>query len=313
MTKISIIVPVYNTEEYLPKCLDSLVNQSFDDYEIIMINDGSTDKSANLIKKYDSPKIKLLNKKNEGQALARNLGIKEAQGDYIMFVDSDDYIDKDTLKIAYEKATHENADIVCFNNYLVIDNVVTNDSNKKTLGDNDNKTFIINNPGPCFKLIRTNIIKDNNLYFPHLKAYEDIAVVPSYTLFSKKTIYIQDKLYYYVIREGSTMKQLEYSAKLEEIFMAMENLLKVFKNNSAYQLYEPELEYLYIYHLLHDGGLRFLEFKKYDQIKKINQIMKNKFPKWRQNKYYRKQTLKYRIMCNLLLKEKFKLISLLKK
>ena len=90
-------------------------------------------------------------------------------------------------------------------------------------------------------------------------------------------------------------------------------LLKVFKNNSAYQLYEPELEYLYIYHLLHDGGLRFLEFKKYDQIKKINQIMKNKFPKWRQNKYYRKQTLKYRIMCNLLFKEKFKLISLLKK
>ena len=313
MPKISVIVPVYNTSKYLSKCIDSLINQTFDDYEIIFINDGSTDNSANVIKKYKNSKIKLINKKNEGQALARNLGIKKAKGDYIMFVDSDDYIDKDTLKITYKKALETKADIVCFDNYLVINDKITDNIIKKIEGEDNLKTFILNNSGPCFKLIKKEIIQRNNLYFPSLNAYEDIAIVPSYSLFANKIVAINDKLYYYVMRDGSTMKQLEYSSKLEDIFPSMDNLLKIFKNNNADEKYYDELEYLFIEHLLHGAGLRFFEFQKYEQISKINKIMKQEFPNWKTNIYLKKLSFKYRIMCLLLFNENFWLIKLLKR
>ena len=313
MTKISVIVPVYNVENYLSKCLDSLLKQTFDDFEIILINDGSTDNSLNIINQYKDKRIKLINKKNEGQAIARNFGIKKASGEFIMFVDSDDYVDKDILKISYNNAIQANADIVCFDSYLVADGIIENNQIKKIKSDDDKKNFILNQSGPCFMLIKTNIIKDNNLFFPKLNAYEDIALVPSYGLFAKKIIFINDKLYYYVIRSGSTMNQIEYSSKLEQIFDAMKNLSKIFKEKKVFKKYYSELEYLYIEHLLHGGGLRFLKFKKHDQIKKINKTITSEFPNWKNNFYYKKQPFKYRVMCELLFKEKFKLINLLKR
>lgn len=96
MPKISIIVPVYNTEKYLKKCLDSLINQTFKDIEIVIINDGSTDNSEKIIKEYEqkySDKIKSYKKENGGLSSARNYGISKANGEYIAFVDSDDYVD----------------------------------------------------------------------------------------------------------------------------------------------------------------------------------------------------------------------------
>ena len=95
MTKVSVIIPVYNTLEYLPKCLDSLVNQTLDDIELIIVNDGSPDDSHKLIKEYCEkyPNIKYYKKKNGGLSSARNYGIKKAVGEYIGFVDSDDYVD----------------------------------------------------------------------------------------------------------------------------------------------------------------------------------------------------------------------------
>ena len=108
MPKFSIIIPVYNVEKYIKKCLDSVVNQTVKDYEVILINDGSTDNSMEIAKKYS---FKIINQKNQGQSAARNHGIKEAKGDYIVFLDSDDTIEKDYLE-KIEESLKDKPDVI---------------------------------------------------------------------------------------------------------------------------------------------------------------------------------------------------------
>ena len=123
--KISIIVPIYNVEEYLEKCLDSLVNQTLKDIEIILINDGSPDNSEEIVNKYlkkYKEKIIYHKKKNEGQGIARNYGINLAKGEFISFVDSDDYVDKTIFEKLYNKAIEENSDIVSSVGFIEVKN-----------------------------------------------------------------------------------------------------------------------------------------------------------------------------------------------
>ena len=108
--KFSIIVPVYNTEKYVKRCLDSIKSQSFKDYEVIIVNDGSTDNSSDTISKYP---YKVINQENQGLSMARNNGVKDANGEYLIFLDSDDYIEKDLLK-EINKSLSNNPDLVRF-------------------------------------------------------------------------------------------------------------------------------------------------------------------------------------------------------
>ena len=110
MPKFSIIVPVYNVEKYIDKCLRSIVDQNFSDYEVIVVNDGTKDNSMGIVKKYP---FKIINQKNQGLSVARNTGVKEAKGDYLIFLDSDDYIDKDLLK-CLSKSLKNKPDVVRF-------------------------------------------------------------------------------------------------------------------------------------------------------------------------------------------------------
>lgn len=110
MTSITIIVPVYNTENYIETCLKSLISQNLDNFEIICINDGSTDNSFDILNKYAKHygNIKILSQQNQGVSIARNNGLKIAKGDYVMFVDSDDWIEKNSLKIFIMQLFHPN-------------------------------------------------------------------------------------------------------------------------------------------------------------------------------------------------------------
>ena len=117
MNKVSIIVPVYNTSKYLNSCIKSLLHQTLKDIEIILINDGSTDDSESIIKKYKDKRIKYISKKNEGIGKTRNLGIDTATGEYLSFIDSDDYVEPDFCEKMYEKATKDKCDIVICDYY----------------------------------------------------------------------------------------------------------------------------------------------------------------------------------------------------
>lgn len=311
--KVSIIVPVYNAEEYLEKCLDSLVNQSLKDIEIILVNDGSKDNSENIINKYlDKYKnIKYFKNKNEGAAKSRNFGIKNATGDYVLFVDSDDWVDSEiTLKL-YNKAVQNNSDIVVCGAYKVVDNQNVNLQTFKKYDSDIFKNYILNCSGPCWQLIKRDLIIDNNLYFLENHFYEDIAVVPAYCLFAKKIVYLDENLYYYLIRSGSTMNQKLYNKSLEDIFDSMNNLKQIFIKNNLYRKYYSELEYIFIKHLLHAATLRFLKFNKYNNIDKIVKIIKKEFPNWNKNIYFKKENLKYKIVCNLIYNRRYKLLKIL--
>ena len=116
MPKISVILPIYNVEKYLRRCLDSVLNQTFTDFEAICVNDGSPDKSLHILEEYAAKdsRIKIVTQENQGLSMARNNGLKVAKGDYIYFLDSDDAIHPKLLEIAYTFASKNNADMVCF-------------------------------------------------------------------------------------------------------------------------------------------------------------------------------------------------------
>lgn len=114
MPKISVIIPAYNAEKYISECLNSVLSQDFDDFEVLCVNDGSTDKTEEIINSFNNPKVILINQKNIGASISRKNGLEKAKGDYILFVDSDDILEEHTLKLVYENAIKNKSDIVYF-------------------------------------------------------------------------------------------------------------------------------------------------------------------------------------------------------
>ena len=112
---VSIIVPMYNSEKYIVRCIDSLLEQSYENIEIIVVDDGSSDNSVEIIKKYNDNRINIYQKRNEGVSATRNLGIEKSNGDFLLFVDSDDYVSKDIVKVMLDKINSENSMILCNN------------------------------------------------------------------------------------------------------------------------------------------------------------------------------------------------------
>lgn len=265
LNKVSVIVPIFNGEKYLKKCLDSIVNQTLKDIEIILIDDGSTDNSLEIIKEYSSlyNNIKYFYKENEGQAIARNLGIEKANGEFIAFVDSDDYIETNMFEVLYNNAISNKSDIVVCD---YIEEYGNKNVEKKSLyirADDLQKSYIVSVAGPCSKIIKTDIFKKNNLKFLENNIYEDLAIIPALAIYTQKITYCEEFFYHYVIRENSTMQQISYNKKLESIFNVMDFLSKQFEGSK----FNAELEFLYINHLLFAGYGRFLKYentRKYD-------------------------------------------------
>ena len=174
MPKVSVIVPVYNVERYLGKCLDSLVNQTLDDIEIIIVNDGSTDASKYVIEQYIGKyeNIKYYEKENGGLSDARNYGLQFAKGKYIAFLDSDDYVDTNLYKKMYEKAKKEDSDMVEGNFYWVYDKKTKKDIGEKYKGKKQmlEKARVV----AWNKLYKKEILDKAKVEFPKGLRYEDV-------------------------------------------------------------------------------------------------------------------------------------------
>jgi len=315
MKKISIVVPVYNGENYLGKCLESLVNQTLEEIEIIIVDDGSTDKTSNIIKKYSKKypdKIVGLKKENGGQASARNLGLSKAKGDYILFVDSDDYISVDTCKDIYESAVSNNYDIVLFDYYIEKgkEQKYTGVIDKKQSGEINNKEYLHSTPAPWNKLFRKSFLIDNGFKFPEGIVYEDYAEIPTVILYNPKMYYLKKAYYYYYQSDNSTMRTAVYKKKFEDIFKASDYLFEKLKNKKGI---EEELEYRFISHLLYEGSLNFYKYKKYDNNKKISKWIRKHYREWRKNEYYKRENFKYKLLCNLFYYNQIWLINLIRK
>ena len=237
--EISIIIPVYNTEKYLTKCLDTVCKQSLSNIEIICIDDGSTDNSSNIIKEYQSKdqRIKLINQKNCGIAIARKNALKYATGKYIGFVDSDDYIENDFYKKLYNIAIQEKSDIVVSNNYYIFDekDIKKIDifySHKKELLHLDRCKLFLIQTGLWNKIYKKTLV-DNIIDF-----YTDVSVDAedaSFTLFalaSAKNVSIIDSANYFYRNLCSSISHknltIDECIKIYKIYQdILENLKKV--------------------------------------------------------------------------------------
>ena len=216
MVDISIIVPIYNASKYLKKCLDSLVNQTKKELEFILINDGSTDDSESIIKSYNDSRIKYFKRSNHGIGKTRNFGISKSTGKYIMFLDSDDYLEENACEILYEKIEKEKLDVVVCDFYRVVNDskIIEKIASFKNTSLKDNPNLLLNvNLAPWNKIYRSDLIKNNNIKFIEDLKYEDAPFVALSLLKSKKIGKVDKPLIYYTIHEKS-----ETTVRDERIF-----------------------------------------------------------------------------------------------
>lgn len=250
--KVSVIVPVYNTARYLRQCLNSLKNQTLDNCEFLCVNDGSTDNSASILKEYaqQDNRFRIIEQVNSGVSTARNTGLKNAKGDYICFVDSDDYIDLNQLENTYKLALDNNADIVvfggtCFPTKSWADN---NLNTKSTVFDNNiiNVLFNQNGSRPFVwnKLFKATIIKNNKIIFDRdLTIGEDQAFVFDVFPYAKKVVFTDKKFYYYRQQYASAMANINSNPtnKLKEHINLVESIVTSWKKRNLISKYGNQL------------------------------------------------------------------------
>ena len=292
MTKVSIIMPVYNVEKYIEKSLNSLVNQTLKDIEIIIVNDGSKDNSKEIIKKYEEKykdKIKYYEKENGGSADARNYGISHATGEYIAFVDSDDYVETNIYEKMYNKAKEEDSSIVECDFYWEYPNKKKLDSNKIYL--NKKEMLLFTRVVPWNKLIKRDILNSNKIFFPKGLRYEDVEFTYKLVPYCEKVSFVKEPLVHYVQRKTSV--SYEYNEKTRDIFTVLNNVINYYKENHLYEEYKTELEYIYTRYLLCSSLGRMVKIKDHKLKEKVLyetwKYLNENFPNWKHNEILKKR------------------------
>lgn len=248
MTKLSIIVPVYNVEKYLPKCLESLIKQTLKDIEIICVNDGSMDNSLAILKEFASKdsRIRIIDNQHQGVAKTRNTGIEQSTGEYIGFVDSDDYIDIDFFEKLYNSATKSNSDIAIASilkhkNFFNIYNAkYTKEEIAITIQDKiklceDKKHFFFY---AWNKIYHSGFIKENNIKFSEGQIYEDVMFAIKALYYSNKIISVYGTKYHYIEHENSLTKYKDKTGEKEHDLIKAYSDLQEFCNSKNIEISE---------------------------------------------------------------------------
>ena len=256
MPSISVVIPVYNVENYLHKCLQSVLSQTFTDYEIILVDDGSTDNSGalcdELAAKYES--VSVIHQQNKGLGGARNTGIVAAKGKYILFLDSDDTIDADCLRVCYEKASAYDCDMVAFKQQAIFEDgnlgaiyYCTLPENKLLTGE-EIKPLMFSSSA-CNRLYKTELFSKFDVYFPDRLWYEDLRTTPKFLCHINSVYYYADKpLYFYLQRSGSIMHTPDLDRIVRERIESVEGIKSYFEQNGFSEQFKTELEFLHVFH-----------------------------------------------------------------
>ena len=292
MPKVSIIVPFYNVEGYMEKCLDSLVNQTLEDIEIILVNDGSKDRSSDIAKKYikEYPKkIIYLEKENGGLSDSRNFALPYAKGEYIAFLDSDDYVEKNMYQEMYNLAKKENSDMVECDFFWEYPDKRKEDIGKIYHGKEEmlEKVRVV----AWNKLIRKEILEKTKIEFPKGYRYEDVEFTYKLIPYLEKVSFLKKPCIHYVQRQGSISNT--QNEKTKEIFDVLEHVIDYYKQNNLYEKYETQLEYIYIRYSFCSSFLRMVKIENEEIKDKLLQLtwenVNNKFPNWKKNKILKKE------------------------
>ncbi|MGM9978893.1 MAG: glycosyltransferase family 2 protein [Clostridium sp.] len=252
---ISVIVPVYNVEKYLSKCIQSIINQTYKNLEIILIDDGSQDNSSKLCDEYSlkDSRISVIHKKNGGLSSARNVGLSNANGDYITFIDSDDWIDQNMISTLFNIINQEKSDIAVCNYFLAYNEEIQiqkdkieikNFSNIEALKKLYDEKLKIVMTIACCKLFKRELF--NNINFPDGRIHEDEFTTYKLLYKAEKISYTNKKFYYYRQRKDSIMNSAFNKKKLDIIY-ALEERIKFIKESvNDMELYNLVVKGYYI-------------------------------------------------------------------
>ena len=249
---ISVIIPIYNTSQYLNQCLDSILAQTFRNIEIICVDDGSTDNSLPILSEYATKdkRIIILQQKNNGGGAARNLGLRVAKGKYLSFLDSDDFFDPDMLECAYHTAEKYGADITIFkyhefnnntshysNNIYGISDTVSNIQYPISCSNMSQSIFTITNPAPWNKLYNHDFIKKNNLRFQEIKKCNDVYFGFTTLYFAEKIAILNKSLLSYRTETGANTQATTYKNPCD-IYYALLEVHKHLSNTPSWNSVE---------------------------------------------------------------------------
>ena len=290
MIKVSVIVPVYNVEPYLEKCLDSLAKQTLKEIEVIVVNDESPDESQKIIDKYAEKykNIHSYQKKNGGVSDARNFGIKQATGEYIAFVDGDDYVSYNMYELMYNKAKSGNFDVVvCDLNYVYSETEIKEVSSKiETDTTNIKQTYV--NMYPCvWNKIYKKKLFNNGIEFKKGVWFEDVDFLYKIFPFVKSIGVVKKPLNQYVQRTGSITKT--FDERLYNYIDNFNDLVEFYKERNLYDEYYKELEYCYVRYILATFVRQATNYDKEEYDKAVETAIENvrkNFPHYRKNKYF---------------------------
>ena len=285
MTDISVIVPIYNSEAYLDKCITSLINQTKKDIEIILVNDGSTDKSEEIIKSYKDKRIKYYKNKNKGIGYSRNFGIDKSNSKYIMFLDSDDYLDIHACEELYKKIKKDSSDVVVsdfIKSHNGTDEIIKIKDFKKTNLNKNSNILLDINLSPWNKIYSSKLIKDNNIRFSEDVKYEDVLFVLICLDKANNISKLNKALNYYIVRDNSETKT--YDKKVFDILEVVKRFRSYFNNR-----YKETIDILTVkiltnytiqqrYQVSIKDGYKFID--------KVFNLLEKEIPDYKNNKYY---------------------------
>ena len=249
MIKISIIIPVYNSEKFLPVCLDSVINQSLKEIQIIAINDGSKDSSLKILNKYASmdSRIQVIDKKNEGTGMARNVGLEKATGTYVLCVDSDDLINIDTCKIMWDTAEKYGLDFLQIRSLKGFSDINAINVNEKidlktdaAIAIMSGKEFSMNKSAAsyaCGKLWKNSFIKNHSLCFTNNKIGEDVLIAFKSFVYAKKMLVIDASCYYYRKHGESALAGKKNEKFFKDHSEIVKSLIKIIEDENLWDYF----------------------------------------------------------------------------
>lgn len=318
---LSVIVPVYNVKDYLEACVASIIDENVSDYEIILVDDGSTDgvsgELCDKIAEKHPELIRVIHQENMGLGGARNTGIKAAEGDYLYFIDSDDKLVPGSLSLFVKEIEKSNPDVVSFN-FCTDDGegsikpVVSNYfHSEKPFKLEEHPEYLFSFPNAWSRVWKKTLYTDNGILYPHRAWYEDIRTTTKLFALAESIVTIEDNLYLYLQRSGSIM----HSAKLDrnrEIIDAFQDLLGWYKENGLFEKYRDELCRLAIDHVYLAASVRILRSDtKHPLLKEFAGYLKKEFPDYKKNPYLSSLTKPRKLVFRLLEMKQYKLLALL--
>lgn len=288
--KISVIVPVYNVEKYLPRCIDSILAQTFTDFELLLIDDGSSDNSGRICDKYamNDKRIRAFHQENGGVSYARNMGLDKSKGEYVFFIDSDDYVESDCLASLYACMQNQSADIV-FCDFIIEKSQTTYRYIKQSCS-NDKieiiKKLLCNELGGYLwnKLVRKEIFINNGINFPNgIGIWEDLLVSVNLYYHSKNIAYMPCSLYHYVQYNTSSAMNTFNKKKVDEKIKVCELLKQLLikfnlQTKCLSELYRRQL----IAKMEYATDYKFYDFNKWNDIfpDAYNEMKNLSYPLW---------------------------------